>query len=376
MFGKQPFKLGLFGYLHDGGQYLTKHPDRWKADWKDIMAMAKIADQGGLDFLVPISSWKGWTAEINHRKKSFETLTQAAALAAVTERIGFFSTLHVPFVHPVFAAKALTTIDHISGGRAGLNIVCGWNPADNAMFGVPMRVHEDRYAHGFEWWDIMTRILSSGDKEFDYDGKYFPGLKNISGEPLSIQQPQPAIISATVSPEGRRYAARTSDFILGGSSTDSAAMFAEIREIEREVGRTKDPLELIYVSSILCRETTSEAEEAVEEYASHVDNIAVDQWVSTRAKYAVSAISDPALMRRTVAGLGGINGSPQDVAEQIIDIHRQGYGGLAITLFHFLNDLPIVIDRVVPILEKAGIRLPASAFTGGGAAELRQELAA
>ena len=55
-----------------------------------------------------------------------------------TERIGLFMTVHVPIVHPLYAAKALATVDHISKGRAGLNIVCGWNPQEFAMFGVAL----------------------------------------------------------------------------------------------------------------------------------------------------------------------------------------------------------------------------------------------
>ena len=99
----------------------------------------------------------------------FETLTYAAALAGVTERIALFSTVHVPMVHPVFAAKALTTVDHASGGRAGLNIVCGWSPEEFELFGLPMI--EDRYAQGLEWVEIVERIYAGGPP-FDYDGRF------------------------------------------------------------------------------------------------------------------------------------------------------------------------------------------------------------
>ena len=88
-----------------------------------------------------------------------ETLTHAAALAGVTKNIGVFATVHVPMVRPVFAAKALTTLDHVSNGRAGLNVVCGWNPEEFAMFGLELI--EDRYAQGLEWFDIINRIYTS-----------------------------------------------------------------------------------------------------------------------------------------------------------------------------------------------------------------------
>ena len=96
--------------------------ERWRAEWPDIVAVAEMADRAGFEFILPIARWKGYGGETNVRGASFETLTHAAALAAITRRIAIFSTVHVPLVHPVLAAKALTTIDHVSRGRAGLCI--------------------------------------------------------------------------------------------------------------------------------------------------------------------------------------------------------------------------------------------------------------
>ena len=63
--------------------------------------------------------------------------------------IGLFMTVHVPLVHPLYAAKAMATVDHISGGRAGLNIVCGWNPKEFGMFNIPLV--EKGYDQAAEW---------------------------------------------------------------------------------------------------------------------------------------------------------------------------------------------------------------------------------
>ena len=79
----------------------------------------------------------GGSVNFNHR--NFETFTWAAGLAASTDEIGVFATFHVPTVHPVRAAKEVVTIDHISGGRFGLNIVAGWNEREIAMFGKPQK---------------------------------------------------------------------------------------------------------------------------------------------------------------------------------------------------------------------------------------------
>ena len=63
--------------------------------------------------------------------------------------------MHVPLVHPLYAAKALATVDHISQGRAGLNIVCGWNPKEFGMFGTPLV--EKGYDQATEWLDIVEQ---------------------------------------------------------------------------------------------------------------------------------------------------------------------------------------------------------------------------
>lgn len=132
----QGFKLGVFSANADRGLTFSTVPEAWKAEWNDVAAAAQIADRAGMDFFLPIARWRGYGGSTNVREWSFETFTWAAGLAAITERIALFMTVHVPLLHPLYAAKALATVDHISHGRAGLNIVCGWNPDEFDMFGV------------------------------------------------------------------------------------------------------------------------------------------------------------------------------------------------------------------------------------------------
>ena len=144
--GHNRFKLGTFSTNADGGLAMTTVPERWRARWSDTVTAAQIADRAGLEFLLPIARWRGFGGETHAREWSFETFTWAAGLAMATERIGIFATVHVPLVHPLYAAKTLASIDHISDGRAGLNIVCGWNPDEFAMFGVGLS--DNAYAPG------------------------------------------------------------------------------------------------------------------------------------------------------------------------------------------------------------------------------------
>lgn len=364
MRGPQPFKIGLFGYLHDGGNALTTAPERWRARWDDIEALARMADDGGLDYLIPIARWKGVPGEINNRLWSFETLTHAAALAAVTKRIALFSTVHTPIVHPIFAAKAMTTIDHVSHGRAGLNIVCGWNQADFDMFGHSQLEHDERYAQGREWYEIWSRIMQGPEEEFDHDGKHFPGLKGIIGQPGSVQQPRPLVINAASSGPGRDYAIACSDFLLTSipSLEYGAQVNADLAARCDTLGRPVLPT--ISTSYLVCRPTRKEAQDFHRYYAEEMgDFAAVDHYIGTRSKNASTPSAQAHDARIRFAGGNGalpVIGTPEDVVDSMLALHRAGFAGTTLTFLNFLDDLPFFLSEVVPLMEQAGLRLPAT----------------
>src|SRR5436190_6761042 len=268
------FKLGLFSINAAGGTAFTKVSNRWRPDWCEIEELAQIADAAGLEFILPIARWKGYGGETNVRGASFETLTHGAALAAITKRIAIFSSVHVPLVHPVFAAKALMTIDHVSRGRAGLNIVCGWNQDEFDMFGHRQAVHDDRYEQGLEWFSILTRIFES-DVPFDHAGRFY-ALKQVVGAPHPVQRPRPVTLSAAFSPAGRRFAAATSDFLFTSvRSFDSAKPhIAELNRLAAEAGRK---VGVLTTTHVVCRETDTDATRDHDYYADVIaDTAAAD----------------------------------------------------------------------------------------------------
>ena len=356
MHGPNRFKLGLFSTNADGGLTLTRVPERWPATWDGIVASARMADRAGLEFILPIARWKGFGGEINSRETSMETLTFAAALAGVTEHIALFSTVHVPMVHPVFAAKALATIDHASGGRAGLNIVCGWNPEEFAMFGLPMG--EDRYAQGLEWIRIVERIYSE-PAPFDHHGTYYD-LKAVSGKPRPVQRPRPITLNAAFSPPGRDFAARAADFLFttfidieGGRST-LADMKARSAALGRDVG--------VYTTChVVCRPTQAEAEDYYEHYAvTMADTASLD--IYTAAKSTNSNSHDPLAYtrhrKRFAAGAGTypLVGTPAHIAEEMVRMSEAGFAGTTVSFVNFTDELPYFLETVLPLLTRAGIR--------------------
>ncbi len=359
--GPNPFKLGVFAENADGGLALTTVPERWRADWDDIAAAAQMADRAGLEFILPIARWKGYGGETDARGKSFETLTHGAGLAALTQRIGIFSTVHVPLVHPVFAAKAIATIDHISHGRAGVNIVCGWNQPEFDMFGVTSG--DDRYAQGLEWHTILARLLAGGEP-FDFSGKYYQ-CKGVVGAPGLVGRVLPETMSAAFSPPGRDFAARTSDFLLTTyQDRDSGAR--DIADIAARAAVHGRALGVFATSHVVVRETRDEAEAYYHRYAVELaDHAAVDNHMRMKKEMAHSY--DPSvfdLYRKRFAGGTGtypLVGTPEQVVAEMVEMHRIGFAGTTLTFVNFRDELPFFIARVLPLMVEAGLRLPEGA---------------
>src|SRR5690242_1293212 len=294
MYGPNKFKLGVFSANADGGLTLTRVPERWPARWDEIVEVAQMADSAGIEFFLPIARWKGFGGEVNSRECSFETLTFAAALAGVTQRIALFSTVHVPMVHPVFAAKALATVDHASSGRAGLNIVCGWSPQEFALFGLTMI--EDRYAQGLEWAEIVERIYAGG-APFDYQGRFYQ-LSGVSGLPMPLQRPRPVTLNAAFSAVGRDFAAKTADFLfttfvdIEGGRSHIADKTARARAAGRQVSEHTTYHDI-------CRPTHTEAETYYEHHTMRMEHTAsVDSYKSAHEKLSTSHDPEPYRLHR------------------------------------------------------------------------------
>jgi alkanesulfonate monooxygenase SsuD/methylene tetrahydromethanopterin reductase-like flavin-dependent oxidoreductase (luciferase family) len=356
--GPNAFKLGLFGLNTDGGIAITKVPERWRARWEEIADVARMVDDAGFDFLLPIARWKGYGGATNVRNACFETLTWASAMAAITRRLMIFSTVHVPLVHPVFAAKALTTIDHVSGGRAGLNIVCGWHQPEFDMFGHVQKAHDDRYDQGFEWLDVLSRIYREEGRPFDFKGRYYD-LKGVTGEPPPVQRPLPLTMSAASSPKGRAFALATSDLLFATfrDIEKGREAVASIRAASADAGRTR-PLGICTAAHVVCRETDAEAEAYYRHYAeTNMDTEAVDFHVgSTRANRVVDAAELEDRVRRA-AGLSSYRlvGTPERIASELVAIHKAGFAGTTLSFVNFKAELPFFIQRVMPLLRQAGL---------------------
>ena len=354
--GPNRFKLGIFSTNADGGLAITDVPERWTASWDDNLAAAILADRAGLEFILPIARWKGFGGKNRVREHSFETFTWAAGLAGATKDIALFMTVHVPLVHPLYAAKALATVDHISGGRAGLNIVCGWNPAEFAMFGV--KLGSKGYDQAREWLDIIERAYAS-DEPFDFAGDYYQ-LKGAVSRPASLQTPRPVTMNAAFGDPGRDFAAQHCDtlFTTFSELADGKRHVADI-SARAKAGARK--VSVYTVCHVVCRPTQAEADAYYERYAvTEADHAAVDIHMAGKKEFSSShdATAFQRYRKRFAGGAGTypLIGTPDKIVDDIAAIASQGYAGAALSFVNYTQELPYFCAEVLPRLEQLGLR--------------------
>ena len=201
--------------------------------------MARLADEAGIDFILPIGRWKGYGGATDFHGSTLETVTWACGLLAATRRVTVFGTVHAPLFHPLIAAKEFVTADHIGEGRFGLNIVAGWNEGEFEMFGVAQRDHEERYEFAQEWIDVVRRAWSEPD-EFDFEGRYFK-LEGVRAKPKPYGGTRPIIMNAGSSGTGQAFALRNCDAFFTATGATRSSLAGAAGKVEEVKTRRAPP---------------------------------------------------------------------------------------------------------------------------------------
>jgi len=361
MYSRNRLKLGLFGSNCSSGLAATKVPERWSGSWSDNLKLARMIDDAGVEFLLPVGRWKGYGGATNSEGETFETVTWATGLLTGTRHITVFGTVHAPLIHPVYAAKMFVTADHASEGRFGLNVVCGWNQDEFDMFGAQQREHDDRYAYGAEWLAIVDRLWTE-DEPFDVDGTYFH-LKHIAALPKPYGGTRPLIMNAGASPAGKAFAIAHADDLFTRLYSPEDAI-ENVRAIKAQAAAAGRPVSVFTAVNIVCRPTTREAEEYYHYYAGEMaDWEAVANRTGTQRVYGFRSAQYEAYSAdsiRQAAGYGSypVVGDPDGVAAELAKISSLGFAGVAAGLVNYLDEFPYIRDEVLPRLERLGLREP------------------
>jgi FMNH2-dependent dimethyl sulfone monooxygenase len=364
MRGSNRLKLGVFGV--NGGAAFTNHPDRFQATWDNNARIAKMADRLGIEALVSASRWKAFAKDNHYSGDLLETFTWAAAAAAITERISIMSTVHLSVVHPIIAAKCSATVDLISKGRFGLNLVCGWYREEMEMFGDAMYGHDDRYGLADEWVQVFDRLWAE-QAGFDFKGDFYD-LKKAIIQPKS-PHPRPILMNAGGSDRGREFAAKNCDVAFIIPQDPRPAALKKQVDHYRDFAREKYGKEIqVWMSSyVVQRDSMEAARDYVQDYVvTRGDDEGVDAFIANNIGNA-KTMPDGVIEKMKfaiAAGYGGypILGTAQDIAGTLATMSEAGVDGVLLTWLDYEGGLANFGESVLPLLEQAGLRAPATAL--------------
>jgi FMN-dependent oxidoreductase (nitrilotriacetate monooxygenase family) len=339
---------------------------------------------------------------------SFDPITLLPALAMVTKHIGLIGTASTTFEAPYLVARRFASLDHISGGRAGWNLVTTSNPDAALNFGMMEQMpHADRYRRGREFVDVVTGLWDSfADDAFlrDQDSGIFfdPGkmhVLNHEGEffsvrgPLNIARPvqgRPVVVQAGASDAGRQLAAETADMIFTVAQTreDGRAFREDIHARMSAYGRNPGRMRILPAALVFVGESVDEAHErrarldALVNADSAIAALSIalghdasqfdpdqplpdipesNQSKSGRERAVALARRENLTVRELAQRLGGygglsILGTPETIADEMEDWLTSGACDGFTVMFPYLPaGLDDFVGQVVPELQRRGL---------------------
>jgi FMN-dependent oxidoreductase (nitrilotriacetate monooxygenase family) len=339
---------------------------------------------------------------------SFDPPTLLPALAMVTRHLGLIATASTTFEEPYHVARRFASLDHLSGGRAGWNIVTTSNPDAALNFGLDEHVkHDERYRRGREFFDVVTGLWDSwADDAFirdvergiyfdparlhvlDHKGKYF----SVRG-PLNVARPiqgWPVIVQAGASEAGRQIAAETAEVIFASSRTlaEGQEFYADVKGRMERLGRSRDHMKILPGALVVVGDTVEEARAKREKLDSlvHPDSgiaslsIALGHDASgfdldgplpeipeTNASQSgrervIAVARREGLTVRQLAqragGYGGLSmvGTPATIADTMQEwLESEASDGFNVMFPYLPEGLDDFVERVVPELQRRGI---------------------
>ena len=340
---------------------------------------------------------------------SFDPMTLLPALAAVTDHIGLIATASTTYNEPYHVARKFASLDHISGGRAGWNLVTGANPDEAYNFGRENHPeHADRYRRAREFYDVVTGLWDSwADDAFIRDvdnGVYFNPdrlhVLNHKGPDLSVRGPLniarpiqgwPVIVQAGASEAGRQIAAETAEAVFAGTNNlaDGQRLYADIKGRMKAIGRNPDHLKLLPGAFVVVGDSLEEAKAKKKKLDSLVHPESSLANLSVRLGHDVSGFDldgqlpelpesnasksgqqkliemarrDKMTVRELAQYVGGafgtleMIGTPGQIADQMEEwLLTDGCDGFNVMFPYLPAGLDDFVDRVVPELQRRGL---------------------
>jgi FMNH2-dependent dimethyl sulfone monooxygenase len=381
-----PLHVSLFAWNVRSGLAATKatltDPKRYRDQWEWPAArdLLQAAERAGFDSQLQYGMWSGYGGATDWNGAGLDFATGAAASAAVTERLGLFTTVHVGYdFHPLLIAKITATTDHVSNGRLGVNIVAAYDLADYAQFGFGMerareavergvgRTSAERYAMADEFCTLLKYLWTSKDP-VDFEGDYFQAYgAQVNPQPSS--RPRPILMSAATSDLGIDFAARQCDAIFisalqsaGKGREEMAKSYATMAEKVRTAAESHGrKVRICAMCFVVMDETDEKAAATVKWLEDEIDVEAVkNQYARFRGVPADSLSSDidENWVRSLGLGISGhqVFGSYATVADELAGLYEAGVEHVALCFWDPARSVEAFGEHVIPLLRERGLR--------------------
>ncbi|MFT4305574.1 MAG: LLM class flavin-dependent oxidoreductase [Microbacterium sp.] len=343
-------EYGVFLPNAAGGWLVSETAPYPPADYDYNKRIAVEAERLGLDFVMAMAKWRGFGGTTDHWGQTLESVTMMTGIAEATSRVKIWATVHANMQNPAFAAKVFATLQQVSHGRAGMNIVNGSYADEFEQMGIwdASMSHEARYRMTEEWTRLVRRLWT--EDSVTEHGEFF-ALTDCQSRPHPA--PLPALISAGRSASGRAFQAAYADAaFLGSESLAEMADFSrDVHERAAAAGRTVRTYSML---TVVTADTDAQAAARAGRYAAGLDRAALANmrrswgWDTQRAlSWAEDAEGTEAFQTPYVTG------SPDTVAAGIRHIVETAeLDGLMLIFPDYLPDLAAFGESVLPELRR------------------------
>jgi pyrimidine oxygenase len=338
-----PKEYGVFLPVANGGWIVSRATPPLDGGWEQNRDAALLAEEQGFDFVMAMGKWRGFGGETSHWGRSLEAVTMMAGIAALTKRVKVWATLHAILHNPAVAAKMIATLDQISGGRAGLNIVAGAYRGEFEQMDAwdPNLDHDARYDLTEEWTRIVKRLWR--ESAVTFDGKYFH-FQDCVSEPKPLKPP--FLICAGMSARGFDFSVREADgcFIGGRDAAETAAASRRAKALAASLGKS---IRTYCMMTVIAAPTDDEAQARAQLYRDGLDEGAVAGMLESYGAVgnAMTARAQGAFMTQTVVG------RPETCARQIETFVRDcEIDGLMFIYDDYRAGLRVTGQEILPYL--------------------------
>lgn len=342
----RPLDLGIFLPNAKGGAIMaTGYPPQYYPTWELNKKNAIIAENAGFEFLLSMVKWRGFGGETNHWDYSLESFSLMAACAAVTSRIQLYASVAIPTMHPGVVAKMTSTIDDISKGRFGVNIVSGWNKLEYSQMGLWRgdAYFKKRYEYAAEYLGLLRKLWR--EERVTHQSEFF-SFEDCKSYPKPSREIP--IICAGQSDRGISFTGEHADFgFLGGqddSLEDLGRLNNKLQGAAKTFGRSVGAYVLL---TVIAEETDEKALAKRDHFIETSDRAAMTEWGRvagmdfSRATYQDLAV-------QTFMAIPYVAGSYQTVANYLDGLAENGLAGVCFIFPDYDADLQRLIDNVLP----------------------------